>query len=398
MGYIFKAGVVGAGTMGSGIAQLLTYIDLPVVLKEENEEALQKGIARIRKTYQKRVEKGKMTPEALEAKMALLQPTLSYDAFSEVDLVIEAVPEEAALKKEVFAQLDRICPPSSILTSNTSSLSIQDLAQATERPGKVAGLHFFHPVRVMKLVEVITTKETLPDTVDTCNGLVEMLRKIPIRVSDCTGFLVNRLLMPYVSEAAIALQEGAATAGEIDQAMTEFGMPMGPFFLADNLGLDICRNVAHSFESAYGERAKAPKIFDFLCEKNRLGMKQGAGFYSYGDAPDISSEFVLDKKDASFSAERIVLRMINEAAHCLNERVASASDIDMAMVAGAGFPIDRGGLLHHADREGLEPVLEGLKKLESELGPRFCPSPLLERKVETGQTGVKAKRGFFDYT
>ncbi|MDP6958603.1 MAG: 3-hydroxyacyl-CoA dehydrogenase, partial [Planctomycetota bacterium] len=386
------------GTMGSGIAQLLTYANLPVVLKEENEEALEKGVSRIRKTYQKRVEKGKMTPQELDIKMALLHPTTTYDAFHDVDLVIEAVPERADLKRDVFTKLDQVCPPSSILTSNTSSLSIQDLAQATRRPEKVAGLHFFHPVRAMKLVEVIPAKSTAPDTMDSCIGLVETLRKIPIRVSDGTGFLVNRLLMPYISEAAIALEEGAARAPDIEQALTEFGMPMGPFFLADNLGLDICRDVAHSFESAYGERAQAPKVFSLLCDKERLGMKAGAGFYSYGDAPDILSELVIDKKESGFSAERVVLRMINEAIHCLEERVASATDIDMAMVAGAGFPIDRGGLLHHADRVGLDTILEGLKKLESELGVRFRPSSLLQRKVQAGHIGVTAKRGFFDYT
>ncbi len=398
MGYIYKAGVVGAGTMGSGIAQLLTYANLPVVLKEENEEALEKGVSRIRKTYEKRIEKGKMTPQELDRKMALLHPTTTYDAFHDVDLVIEAVPEQADLKRDVFTRLDQVCPPSSILASNTSSLSIQDLAQATRRPGKVAGLHFFHPVRVMKLVEVIPAASTLPDTMDTCISLVETLRKIPIRVADGTGFLVNRLLMPYISEAAFALEEGAGTAPDIEQALTEFGMPMGPFFLADNLGIDICREVAHSFETAYGERAKAPTVFDTLCEKKRFGMKAGAGFYSYGDAPDILDELVLNRKEYAFSAQRVVLRMINEAIHCLEERVASATDIDMAMVAGAGFPIDRGGLLHHADREGLDTILAGLQKLESEIGPRFRPSPLLQRKVQAGHTGVKAKRGFFDYT
>lgn len=391
MGYIYKAGVVGAGTMGAGIAQLLTYGDFPVVLKEESEEALEKGVARIRKVYQGRVEKGKMTPGQLKAKMGLLHPTTTWNAFHDVDLAIEAVPEEADRKRDVFAQLDRACPPSAVLASNTGSLSIQDLARSTQRPGKVAGLHFFHPVRVMKLVEVVSTEETLPETMDTCIGLVETLRKIPIRVADGTGFLVNRLLMAYISEAALALEEGAATAGEIDQAMAEFGMPMGPFFLADNLGLGICRDIAHSLESAYGERAPAPGVFDFLCEKGRRGMKSGAGFYSYGDAPEIASEMVLNKKEIPFTTERVVLRMINEAMHCLYEGVASATDIDMAMVAGAGFPIDRGGLLHHADREGLQSVLEGLRKLETELGSRFRPSPVLERRVE-------AKRGFFDYT
>lgn len=398
MAYIYKAGVVGAGQMGAGIAQVITFSGLPVVLKDVNEDAVQRGLRTIRDLYEARVKKGKMSPEAVEQKMALVQGTTKYDDFADVDLVIEAVFEDLELKKKVFADLGKACPPSAILTSNTSALSITAMGEAGGRPDRTAGLHFFYPAPVMKLVEVVPTVKTSQDTLDTCVSFTESLRKIPVRVKECAGFLVNRLLMPYVGEAAYALQEGAATAQEIDEAMTGFGMPMGPFLLADSLGIDVCWKVALILHGAYGERAKPPAVLQRLYEMKRIGVKGGAGFYSYSDQPDILSELVLEKKPTKFSVERVVYPMINEATVCLDEQIASPSDIDMSMVAGTGFPQDKGGLLHYADTLGLDVVLEGLRKWESELGSRFHPSPLLERKVKAGECGVKSKRGFFDYT
>jgi len=398
MTYIYKAGVVGAGQMGAGIAQVIVHSGLPVVLKDVNEDAVQRGLRTIREIYEGRVKKGKMSPEAVEQKMALVQGTTSYDDFADVDLVIEAVFEDLELKKRVFGEVGRVCPLSTILTSNTSALSIAAMGEAGGRPDRTAGLHFFYPAPVMKLVEVVPTAKTSQETLDTCISFIESIRKIPVRVKECAGFLVNRLLMPYVGEAAYALQEGAASAQEIDEAMTSFGMPMGPFLLADSLGIDVCWKVALVLHEAYGDRAKPPAVLKRLYEMKRMGVKSGAGFYSYSDQPDILSELVLEKKPTHFSVERVIYPMINEAIVCLDEQIASPSDIELSMIAGTGFPQDKGGLLHYADTLGLDVVLEGLRRLEADLGPRFHPSPLLERKVKAGELGVKAKRGFFEYT
>lgn len=397
MGYIYKAGVVGAGLMGSGIAQVISFAGLPVVLKDVSRPLVDRGLKAARDIYEGRVRKGKMTAEQLEQKMALIQGTTSDADFADVDIVIEAVPEDLELKKTVFADLAKATPASCILASNTSALSITEMARASGRPDKVIGLHFFYPAPVMKLVEVIPALATSQDTLDTSIAFVESLRKMPVRVKECAGFLVNRLLMPYIGEAAWALQDGAATAKEVDDAMTGFGMPMGPFLLADTLGIDVCWKVAGILEEAYGERARPPEILRELHERKRLGMKSGAGFYSYSDQPDILRELVKGPKTA-FSPERILYPMINEAAFCLEEEVASAGDIDLAMLAGAGFPQQRGGLLKYADSVGLDAVLRFLKKAEREISPRFRPGELLERKVRAGELGAKSKRGFFEYT
>lgn len=396
MGYIYKAGVVGAGLMGSGIAQVIGWSGLPVVLKDVDRAAVDKGLQTIRAIYGDRVKKGKMTADQVEQKMALVTGSTDWADFSDVDLVIEAVPEDLDLKKRIFAELGKACPASAILASNTSALSISAMGEASGRPGQVAGLHFFYPAPVMKLVEVIPTPKTSAETLDTCVGFVESIRKLPVRVKECAGFLVNRILMPYLGEAAYAFGEGAASMKEIDAAMVGFGMPMGPFLLADTLGLDVCWKVALILEAAYGVRAKPPPAIKALYDQKRYGMKTGAGFYSYSDKP----EFTLPPPATrtAFSVERIVYPMINEAVFCLEEEVSSASDIDLAMIAGAGFPQAKQGLLRYADTLGLDVVLAGLKNLEKTLGPRFKPSALLERKVKAGETGVKAKKGFFDYT
>ncbi len=390
MGYIYKAGVVGAGLMGSGIAQVISFSGLPVVLKDVNQTLVDKGLKAVREIYEGRVRKGKMTPEQLDQRMALVQGATSNDAFADVDIVIEAVPEDLDLKKQVFADLGKATPAGCILASNTSALSITEMGRASGRPDKVIGLHFFYPAPVMKLVEVIPTAETSQDTLDTSIALVESIRKLPVRVKECAGFLVNRLLMPYIGEAAWALQDGAATAKEIDEAMTAFGMPMGPFLLADSLGIDVCWKVAQILEAAYGQRAKPPAILRELYERKRFGMKSGAGFYVYGDAPDILPSLARGPK-TPFSVERILFPMINEAAFCLEENVASAGDIDMSMLAGAGFPQSKGGLLKYADHVGLDKVLAFLDDATKSIGPRFRPSELLRRRVA-------AKQGFFERT
>jgi len=389
--FIYKVGVVGAGAMGAGIAQVVTYAGIPCVLRDTTKELVDKGLATIRGIYGDRVKKGKMSPEQLEQKMMLVSGTTELKDFADVDLVIEAVFEDLEVKKKVFADLGKACPPSAILVSNTSALSITAMGEASGRPDKVAGLHFFYPAPVMKLVEIIPTAKTSQETVDALVSFCESIRKMAVRVKECAGFLVNRILMPYIGEAIWALEEGAGSMKQIDEAMVKFGMPMGPFFLADTLGIDVCFKVALILESAYGARAKAPATLKALYDAKRYGRKSGAGFYSYSDQPEWSAP----PAKGGFVPERILYAMVNEAAFCLEDGVSSASDVDLAMLAGTGFPPMTGGLLHWADHVGLDLVLAKLKEWEK-VSPRFKACGLLENKVKAGEVGQKARRGFFD--
>ncbi|MBI3271976.1 MAG: 3-hydroxyacyl-CoA dehydrogenase [Planctomycetes bacterium] len=400
--FIYKAGVVGAGLMGSGIAQVISFSGLPVVLKDVSKEFVDKGLAAARKVYEARVKKGKMSAEELEQKMALITGSTSWDDFSDVDIVIEAVPEDLALKKEIFAALDRVCPEHAILATNTSALSVSAIASATKRPDKVVGIHFFYPAPVMKLIEVIPGLETSPETMESSLSFSESLRKIAVKVKECDGFLVNRLLMPYLNEAVYALAEGSATAKEIDDAMVAFGMPMGPFTLADNLGLDTCYHVGNILHEAYGERAKASPLMNKLFAARCYGTKTGCGFYVYDDRESPLPRFLDEVRKetgvtrGSFTPERLIYPMINEAAFCLEENVATPTDIDVSMLAGTGFPQAKGGLLRYADTVGVDAVLAGLLEFRSRYGARFWPCPLLRRMVGAGHVGAKGKKGFFD--
>jgi 3-hydroxyacyl-CoA dehydrogenase len=402
--YIYKAAVVGAGTMGAEIAQVISYSGLPVILMDVNEKGVQQGIQKARKLYQARVDKGKMTPEELEQKMALILPATNYDGFGEVDIVIEAVTEEIDIKKRVFQALDAACPETTILATNTSALSITALSVSTRRPDKVIGIHFFNPAHVMKLVEVIPGLGTSPETLEDVIAFVEGLRKIAVRVQECAGFLVNRLLMPYLNEATLSLQEGAAAIKEMDEAMTSFGMPMGPFTLADLVGLDVAEKVSGILFESYGPRMNPASLLGEMVKAGRLGTKVGKGFYNYEGEGDTAVQSLIEKvqretgvKRTTFTPHRLLLPMINEAAICLQEGVASAGDIDMAMMAGTGFPQAKGGPLHYADKIGIDTVLSELQRLKGELGFRFWPAPMLKRMVLAGYLGVKAGRGFFQY-
>jgi 3-hydroxyacyl-CoA dehydrogenase len=399
--YIYKAAVVGGGTMGGGIAQVITYSGLPVILKDIDENAVQKGLDAARKIYKSRVDKGKMTMEELEAKMLLISGTTTYDGFEDVDLVIEAVPENIEIKKQVFKELDDTCPESTILSSNTSALSISEMARVTGRPDKVIGMHFFNPAHVMKLIEVIPGLETSEETTEDITAFSESLRKIPVRVKECAGFLVNRVLGVYLNEAVYCLTEGAESAKEIDRQLNEYGMPMGPYTLLDMLGNDIAHEVSKVLYEEYGPRMAAPVLSRYLVEKGWLGTKSGRGFYNYeGEEDDELEKLLVELRDAhniektEFSIERLIYPMINESIICLDENVATASDIDIGMMAGCGFPK---GPLAMADEIGLDRILETLLKFRNLYGLRFWPSPLLKRKVKAGQLGVKAEKGFYDH-
>jgi len=405
--YIFKAAVVGAGTMGGEIAQVITYSGLPVVLKDIDQGMLDLGMQKARSIYQRRVDKGKMTAGDMESKLDLITPTLTYDEFEDVDIVIEAVPEKIGIKKAVFKELEGVCPEQTIFASNTSALSISEMGAATGKPHKVIGMHFFNPASVMKLVEVIPGLDTDQETVDDVVMFSESLRKLPVVVQECPGFLVNRLLMPYLNEATKALEEGAATATEIDHAIVEWGMPMGPFTLMDMLGIDVCGHVGEYLYSEYGERMSPAPLFLKLIEAGRLGEKSGAGFYDHpGGESDVVNGMIKELRESGavpagtkFSSERLMYPLINEAALCVQENIASLTDIDMSMVAGTGMTYggERVGPLVVADKIGLDAVVETLATLAEELGPRFRPVRPLKLRVRAGHLGEKTGKGFHEY-
>jgi 3-hydroxyacyl-CoA dehydrogenase len=405
--YIFKAAVVGAGTMGGEIAQVISFSGLPVVMKDIDQAMLDKGMEKVRSIYQTRVDKGKMSAGEMQAKMDLITPTLNYDEFGDVDIVIEAVPEKMSVKKAVLAELEEVCPEQTIFASNTSALSISEMGAATKRPHKMIGMHFFNPAHVMKLVEIIPGLDTSQETIDDVVMFTESLRKLPVVVQECPGFLVNRLLMPYLNEATKALEEGAASAAEIDQAITAWGMPMGPFTLMDMLGIDVCGHVGEYLYSEYGDRMEPAPLFVRLIEAGRLGEKTGAGFYDHpgGESPVVAQMIAELQKSGQvptgtrFSVERLMFPLINEAALCVQENIASLADIDMSMVAGTGMTYggERIGPLAIADKIGLDVVVDTLNQLAQELGPRFLPSRPLKVRVRAGHLGVKTGRGFHEY-
>jgi len=405
--YIFKAAVVGAGTMGGEIAQVITFTGLPVVLKDIDQGMLDKGMERARSIYQRRVDKGKMSTGDMQSKLDLIIPTLSYDDLGDVDIVIEAVPEQMHIKRAVFKELEQACPDEAILASNTSALSISEMGAATKKPHKVVGMHFFNPASVMKLVEVIPGLDSSQETVDDVVMFAESLRKIPVVVQECPGFLVNRLLLPYLVESARALEEGAGSATEIDQAVVDWGMPMGPFTLMDMLGLDVCAHVGLYLHSEYGDRMTPAPLFTKLVEAGRLGEKSATGFYDHpgGESPVVAA-MIKDLQDGGevrkgtrFSPERVLYPLINEAALCVQENIASLTDIDMSMVAGTGMTYggERIGPLAVADKIGLDVVVDTLSSLAQELGPRFLPSRPLKLRVRAGHLGQKSGKGFHEY-
>ncbi len=401
--YIFKAGVVGAGFMGSEIAQVISLSGLPVVLKDIDQAMLDKAMQRIRGIYQRRVDRGKMSAAEMEKGLSLIEPTLAYDGFADVDIVVEALPEQMGVKKAVLQELAGVVPETTIFASNTSALSISEMGAATRRPHKMIGMHFFSPAHVMKLVEIIPGLDTSPETTDDVILFAESLGKSPVVVRECPGFLVNRTLMAYLNEAVHCLQEGAATAREIDAAVVAFGMPMGPFRLMDMIGIDVCQHIGDYMHREYGPRLAQPPLLRRLVEAGRLGEKAGRGFYAYGSEPDepveaVAAEFARDAR-GGFSVERVMYPLINEAVLCLQEGIAAVKDIDLAITAGLGMTYhgERKGPLAIADEIGVDVLLDGLERFLAEYGERFRPCWLLRTKVRAGHLGLKTRRGFYEY-
>lgn len=386
--------VVGAGVMGGGIAQLVAQeSDLPVRMKDLDAKALGLGMEHAAGLFDKLVEKRRLSrPRALE-RMALLRPTLDYTGFERCELVVEAIVERLDVKRKVFAELAGTVDADTILASNTSSLSIDEIAGDVPAPERVVGMHFFNPVHKMPLVEVVRGRRTGDDAVRRVSAFARRLGKTPVAVGDAPGFLVNRLLMFSLGEALSLLEEGIPIA-TLDRAMKAWGMPMGPVELTDEVGIDVAAHVAGVVGDAFSDRLRIPEWLDRMVEDGRLGTKAGKGFYRYkgrrrqAPDPDVYALLGLKPREGASEdgiVERVSLPMVNEAARCMAEGiVASAADVDLAMILGTGFPPFRGGLCRWADETGVERVIEGLQRLADEVGPRFAPASSLQEIAAAG--------------
>ncbi len=382
---IRKSAVLGAGIMGGGIAQLLSYKGIWTRLKDISYDALAKGLQAAGYIYSQGVKKRVMTKADAQSSMARITTTVDYSGFADVDIVIEAVVENVEIKKKVFAELSNVAPKA-ILATNTSALSVTEMANATKDPTKVVGFHFFNPVHRMKLVEVITTNKASRETVVTALDLVKRLGKTPILVKDSCGFIVNRLLLGYINEAGFILDETGEMEA-IDKLVTDFGMPMGPFVLSDEVGLDVGVKVMHILNNGFGDRYKLARIFEQVGEKKLLGKKAGKGFYIHSKKkrtpnPEIA-ELLAGRKIQPLNKEealkRMIYFMINEAARCLEEGIVDGPDtIDIGMIFGTGFPPFHGGLLKYADHIGPGKIVDELQTLQRNLhADRFQPTKYL---------------------
>jgi 3-hydroxyacyl-CoA dehydrogenase len=397
-----KVAVIGAGAMGAGIAHALAEASMEVVLVDIQVGQVEKGVQRIDARCASDVKKGRLSSEEKTGIMSRIRSSVTQQDASDADLVIEAVVEDRSVKSELFRSLDRICPRQSIFATNTSTLSVTDLANGSGRPGRFLGLHFFNPVHAMKLVEVIPGLGTEKEVIDGAVDLVKSIRKMPVVVQDCPGFLVTRILLTYVGESLLCVQEGISPE-EIDLGARKAGFPMGPLELSDMVGWDVSLHTLPILQEAYGERFPFPQIVQKLNDAGRLGSKSGKGIYFEGKVDD---EFRAMAKgmgpsdgDIGFSIDRLILRQVNEAVYCLQEGVASEEDIDRAMVLGTGFPNEagKGGPLHWADEKGLDWVLSTLQALMVRKGSRFRPHHLLKKYVAAGRMGRSTGRGFFAY-
>jgi 3-hydroxyacyl-CoA dehydrogenase/enoyl-CoA hydratase/3-hydroxybutyryl-CoA epimerase len=390
-----RTAVLGAGVMGGGIAQLIANeTGLPVRMKDVRTEALASGMAHAAGLFERQVKRHRLEPPEARRKMALLSPTLEYTGLGGVDLVIEAVIEKLEIKQAVFAEIARHVSETTVLASNTSSLSIAKIGATTPHPERVVGMHFFNPVHKMPLVEVIAAEGSDPAAVNTVFAFTRRLGKTPVLVKDAPGFLVNRLLMFYSVEALWLLDEGYRIE-DLDRVMTDWGMPVGPMALTDEVGIDVAAKVAHILHEAFSDRLPVPGWLDRLAENGRLGAKNGKGLYRYEGRerkdPDPAVYGLLglhpnvQHPDPGHIADRMVLPMVNEAARCLEEEVVrSAADLDLALIFGTGFPPFRGGLCRWADQEVLSQVIATLERLEGSVGDRFRPSEALIRTAEAG--------------
>jgi len=387
-----KVGIIGAGTMGGGIAMNFANVGIPVVLIEVKQEALDRGLATIRKNYERTASRGGITADQVEERCGLITGALEMEALADVDLVIEAVFERMDIKKDIFTRLDAICKPGAILATNTSGLDIDEIAAVTKRPESVIGLHFFSPANVMKLLEIVRADHTSKEVIATSMKLAKKIGKVAVLVGVCPGFVGNRILGQRQREAQKLVMEGAMP-WDIDRVLYDFGFPMGPFAMSDLAGLDI---------GWVKERSKGESIRDVLCEMDRRGQKTGAGYYDYDEARNAKPSPVTEQVIKDFIVktganprevtdeeilERCIYPMINEGAKILEEgKAIRPSDIDVVWQNGYGWPVYRGGPMWYGDHVGLPKVLAKMQEFQAKMGDQFKPSPLLEKLVAEGKS------------
>jgi 3-hydroxyacyl-CoA dehydrogenase len=398
---IALAAVIGAGTMGGGIAMNFANAGIPVVILETKQEALDKGLATLRKNYENTLKKGKLTQEKFDQRVGLITGTLSYDDIAQADIVVEAVFEDMGVKETVFRQLDKLMKPSAILASNTSTLDVNRIAEFTSRPQDVIGTHFFSPANVMKLLEIVRGAKTGKDVLATTMALSKKLKKTGVVSGVCDGFIGNRMLEQYLRQAGFLLDEGC-TPEQVDKAIEKFGFAMGPYRMSDMAGNDVGWYIRKR-RAIETPELKYSKTADLLCEQGRFGQKTGAGWYDYkpGDRKPYPSQLVNDmivnySKELGIErravpdeeiVERLVFALVNEGAKILEEGIAMrASDIDMVYLTGYGFPLHRGGPMFYADTVGLPNVLSAMEKYaRGRHGEAWTPAPLLARLAAEGK-------------
>jgi 3-hydroxyacyl-CoA dehydrogenase len=399
---IRRAAVIGAGTMGGGIAMNYANAGIPVILKETTQEALDRGIGIIRKNYANSVQKGRFSQAVMDERMALITPQLSYDRFDQADIIVEAVFEGMALKKQIFAEIDAIAKPACILASNTSTLDIDEIASSTKRPEMVIGHHFFSPANVMRLLEVVRGKATSKEVIASSMALAKKIKKVAVLAGNCRGFIGNRMLGPYFREAQFLIEEGA-TVEDVNQTLYDFGFAMGPLAVSDLAGLDVGWRIRKEYKHLEKPGVRIPRVADRLCELGHFGQKTGSGFSKY-DAdrrplpdPDTAALIEAVGREAGIERrsvnreeilDRCLFALVKEGAKLLGEGFAlRAVDIDIVYLNGYGFPAWRGGPMFYADTVGLRQVLDRIQEFEKQHGSDlWSPAPLLTSLAQDGQT------------
>jgi 3-hydroxyacyl-CoA dehydrogenase len=399
---IKRAAVVGGGTMGGGITMNYANAGIPVLFKEINQEALDRGLSIIKKNYAATVAKGRLSQKQMDERMALIEPTVSYDKFKEADIVVEAVFEEMALKKKVFAELEKVTKPEAILASNTSTLNIDEIAASTSRPDKVIGHHYFSPANVMRVIEIVRGKKSSDTVIATSMSLAKKLNKVGILVGNCRGFVGNRMFHCYQREAQFLLEEGARVE-QVDKVLYDYGMAMGPHAVGDLAGLDVGWRIRKEYKHLEPVGVRQPLVVDQICEQGRYGQKTGAGWYKYepGSRAPIPDPLVqklieetakkagIQRREISDAEilDRTLYALVNEGANILAEGLAlRAVDIDMLYILGYGFPAHRGGPMWYADTVGLKKVYDRVREFHKQHGTHWTPSPLLAELAESGKS------------
>ena len=398
---IAKAAIIGAGTMGSGIAMACANAGISVVLKDVEPAAVERGLANIRKNYDGSVAKGRFTREVADQRIASIQGQTSYEGFEDADLIVEAAFESMDLKKSIYRDIDKIAKPDCVLATNTSTLDIDEIAGVTKRPEMVVGLHFFSPANVMRLVEIVRGKATSKPVIATALGLAKRLGKVGVVVGNCRGFVGNRMMLPYMREAQFLAEEGA-TPEQVDGVLYDFGMAMGIFAVDDMGGIDVGWRVRQEYKHLDKPGVRTPLVLDKLYHMNRLGQKTGAGWYRYADGrkplPDPEVHALIEKTALEAGIERrtisneeildrCIYTLVNEGARILEEGYAQrAADIDVIYLTGYGFPAYRGGPMWYADTVGLKRVYERVCEFHERFGELWEPAPLLKRLAQSGGT------------